>query len=309
MSTFVNPIAPAPHADPWVLYHEGAYYYCHSRHGNQLCVSKADRLCDIGSAEPVCVYTAPEGTLYSKSYWAPELHCIDGTWVIYVAADDGQNAHHRLYALTADGPQEPFRMVGKISSPDDHWAIDGTVFSHMGRLYFVWSGWEGDVDVSQQLYIAPMSDPFTICGKRACISVPEYEWERHGRPTVNEGPEALQKDGTLHIVYSASGSWTDDYCLGLLTLTGSDPLDPAAWTKAQKPLFTKTETAYGPGHCSFTTSPDGSEDWIVYHANEVSGSGWRGRSVRAQRFGWDGATPVFGTPVRIGTEQIMEDGT
>lgn len=95
MPTFVNPIAPAPHADPWVLYHEGAYYYCFSRGGNSLCVAKAERLCDIGKAEPVCVYTAPEGTLYSKSYWAPELHCLDGTWVIYVAADDGQNAHHR----------------------------------------------------------------------------------------------------------------------------------------------------------------------------------------------------------------------
>ena len=105
----------------------------------------------------------------------------------------------------------------------------------------------------------------------------------------------LKKDGTVHIVYSASGSWTDDYCLGLLTLTGPDPLDPAAWTKTAAPLFTKAETAYGPGHCSFTTSPDGAEDWIVYHANEVSGSGWRGRSVRAQKFGWDGTTPVFGS--------------
>lgn len=227
MSTFVNPIAPAPHADPWVLYHEGAYYYCFSRGGNSLCVAKAGRLCDIGRAEPVCVYTAPEGTLYSKSYWAPELHCIGGVWVIYVAADDGRNACHRMYALTSDGPQEPFRMVGKVASPDDHWAIDGTVMQHEGSLYFIWSGWEGDVDVSQQLYIAPMSDPFTVCGERACISRPEHDWECHGRPTVNEGPEVLKKDGTVHIVYSASGSWTDDYCLGLLTLTGPDPLDPA----------------------------------------------------------------------------------
>ena len=149
---------------------------------------------------------------------------------------------------------------------------------HEGSLYFIWSGWEGDVDVSQQLYIAPMSDPFTVCGERTCISRPEHDWECHGRPTVNEGPEVLKKDGTVHIVYSASGSWTDDYCLGLLTLTGPDPLDPA-----------------------------GAEDWIVYHANEVSGSGWRGRSVRAQKFGWDGTTPVFGSPVKTGTEQVMAD--
>lgn len=307
MYTFTNPIVPTPHADPWVTFEDGYYYYCFSRAGNQLCVAKAERLCDIGKADPVCVYTAPEGTLWSKSYWAPELHRFGDIWVIYVAADDGQNANHRMYALTADKPQGQFRMVGKISSPDDHWAIDGTVMTFRDKLYFIWSGWEGDVDVSQQLYIAPMSDPFTVCGERECICRPEYDWECHGRPTVNEGPVALTDGTQMHLIYSASGSWTDDYCLGCLTLVGENPLDPDAWKKAEQPLFTKTETAYGPGHCSFTVSPDGNTHFIVYHANEVSGSGWKGRSVRAQTFVFRDGYPVLGTPVRAGEPQQIEE--
>ena len=306
MYTFQNPIVPTPHADPWVLYEDGAYYYCFSRAGNSVCVARADRLCDIGTAEPVCVYTAPEGTVGSNNYWAPELHRFGDTWVIYVAADDGRTAQHRMYALSSDGPQNPFRMVGQVTSPDDHWAIDGTVLTHCGKLYFVWSGWEGDVDVSQQLYIAPMSDPFTVCGERVCISCPEHDWERHGNPTVNEGPAALYCGDTTHLVYSASGSWTDDYCLGLLTLVGEDPLDPAAWKKHPQPVFSKAETAYGPGHCSFTVSPDGKRRFIVYHANEVSGSGWRGRSVRAQEFTCENGVPVFGTPVPAGVPLTAE---
>lgn len=308
MSQICTPLLPGTHADPWILLHKGFYYYCFSKGGNSLWVAKASRLCDIAAAEPVCVYKAPEGTPYSKDYWAPELHYLEGLWVIYVAADDGQNAQHRMYALTADQPQGSFRMVGKVSSPDDHWAIDGTAFSFRDRLYFVWSGWEGNVDVSQQLYIAPMADPFTICGERICLSRPEHVWETQGHPLVNEGPEALIKNGVLHLVYSASGSWTDDYCLGLLTLMEDDPLQPSHWQKSENPVFSKKESAYGPGHCSFTTNPSGTEDWIVYHANEISGSGWNGRSVRAQQFTWQDNTPVFGTPVPVGTTLFMDDG-
>ena len=119
MSTFVYPIAPAPHADPWVLYHEGAYYYCFSRGGNSLCVAKAGRLCDIGRAEPVCVYTAPEGTLYSKSYWAPELHCIGGVWVI-VPRKRGSSASMSPAVRWANAPQavtSPVKSSVSVAMP------------------------------------------------------------------------------------------------------------------------------------------------------------------------------------------------
>ncbi len=54
------------------------------------------------------------------------------------------------------------------------------------------------------------------------------------------------------------------------------------------------------GHNSFFTSPDGTENWILYHANSKPGQGCgRFRSPRAQKFTWakDGK-PVFGGPVK-----------
>ncbi|OAH09854.1 extracellular exo-alpha-(1-_5)-L-arabinofuranosidase precursor [Streptomyces jeddahensis] len=53
-------------------------------------------------------------------------------------------------------------------------------------------------------------------------------------------------------------------------MTGSDPLNPAAWTKKPSPVFRRDDAAgvYGPGHNGFFTSPDGTENWIVYHAND-----------------------------------------
>jgi GH43 family beta-xylosidase len=115
------------------------------------------------------------------------------------------------------------------------------------------------------------------------LSKPELEWERRGgSPKINEGPVGFNSDGLTAIIYSASGSWCDEYCLGQLTFKGGDIMNPANWVKEKEPILSKKEGAYGPGHCSFTTDDEGN-NWIVYHANLVSGSGWEGRSVHVKK--------------------------
>jgi GH43 family beta-xylosidase len=230
------------------------------------------------------------------------LHFLRGKWYIYVAADDGDNANHRMYVLenpAADPFDGGFALKGKVADPAaDRWAIDGTVLELAGRLYFVWSGWEGSEDVCQLLYIAPMADPWTLSGPRVEISRPTHPWESRGAPpSVNEGPQVLVRGRTVFLVYSASGSWTDHYCLGLLSAsTDADPLDPSTWTKHPHPVFESGNGVVSPGHCSFTTSPDHTEDWLLYHAAKFRGAGWD-RSVRAQRFAWNtDGTPRFGRP-------------
>ena len=178
----------------------------------------------------------------------------------------------------------------------------------------VWSGWEGDVNRQQDIYIARLKNPWTVEGERVRISSPVYDWERHGNlndvnnpphVAVNEGPQFLQRDGKIFLVYSASGCWTDQYSLGLLTADAdSDLLDSLSWKKSREPVFkTSVENSvYAPGHNSFFKSPDGKEDWILYHANAAPGQGCgRQRSPRAQRFTWsDEGLPVFGVPVKPG---------
>ena len=68
---------------------------------------------------------------------------------------------------------------------------DGTVLELNGELYFLWSGWEGDVNVAQNIYIAHMSDPCTIDSERVCLSTPTYSWEKRGeerRALYQRGP-------------------------------------------------------------------------------------------------------------------------
>lgn len=282
-------------ADPWFYEHDGRYYYCYSL-GNGIGVKSADSLAALWDAEGRRVYTAPADTMYSTDYWAPELHYLDGRWYIYVAADDGANENHRMYVLSCDTPDGEFVMAGKITDPSDKWAIDGTVLEYNNELWFIWSGWENDSDGQQNLYIAHMSDPTHIDGGRVRISTPSRKWEKNGMP-INEGPEILYHGTKVFLVYSASGSWTDDYCLGMLTLTGA-PDSALGWVKSPAAVFSKAETAYGPGHCSFVTS--GGVDYIVYHANVESGTGWGGRSVRIQPFSYRLGVPAFGEPLAAG---------
>jgi GH43 family beta-xylosidase len=82
----------------------------------------------------------------------------------------------------------------------------------------------------------------------------------------------------------------------------ADPMNPASWTKHPAPVMDSTDHVFGIGHCSFTTSPDGREDWILFHAKKSRREGWD-RHVFAQPFGWSaGGLPVFGRPVDPGQE-------
>ena len=298
--TFANPVAVRG-ADPWVIRFQTNYFLCQSASfNNAVQVNRAARLEDIGQDHWSIVWKAPKETAYSKQIWAPELRRLRGKWYIYVAADDGDNADHRMYVLegNSEDPQGTFSLRGKIAAPTDRWAIDGTVLEMPdGKLYFIWSGWEGTNDVAQNLYIAPMSNPWTISGERVCLSRPELDWEKRDQPPINEGPETLWHNGKLFIIYSASGAWGDDYCLGQLQWNGGDVLNPRSWTKKPTPVFSSTKTVFGPGHCSFVKSPDGKEDWIVYHAHVRQGSGWS-RDIRIQPFTWNtDGSPNFGQPV------------
>ena len=89
---------------------------------------------------------------------------------------------------------------------------------------------------------------------------------------------------------------------------GADPTDPQSWTKHDRPVFQPTRDVFGVGHCCFTRSPDGAQDWIVYHAKRHRRDGWD-RDVRAQPFAWrpDGL-PDFGRPVPAGEELALPTG-
>ena len=312
--TFTNPVlTSAP--DPWVI-QQGDFYYVTYTTGNNLKLIRTSEMSELSQGEVRTIWSPPAGGPGSKNIWAPELHFIQGKWYYYYAADDGQNENHRMWVLENSHP-DPFQGTwtekGEVALPDDKWAIDGTIAERNGELYFLWSGWDGDVNVQQNIYICKMANPWTAVGERIRLSQPDFAWEKSGGPPyVNEAPQWLTHDDEIFITYSASGCWTDEYSLGLMTTdVTADLLNPDSWNKSNEPIFTKNESslAFGPGHNSFFKSKDGTEDWLTYHANDASGAGCGDdRSMRMQKFTWENGRPFFGTPVALGLSLSVPSG-
>lgn len=314
--TFTNPLLSSG-ADPWVIKKDDKYYYTHTT-GNKLVLWETSNMENLSRAESLTIWEPPAGENYSHDIWAPEIHYINGKWYMYFAAshsdgtENSMDRNRRMFVLENSSRSPMNRewvFKGKISDETDHWAIDGTVMKIDNEHYFIWSGWrtysQPENTGRQQLYIAKMTNPWTLEGERVMISEPEYDWERNG--LVNEGPVVWKNpSGETFLFYSGSGCWTDDYKLGTIKLIDeSDPLNPASWKKYPNPVFAKSEenNVFGPGHNSFFKSPDGLEDWILYHANDNSGDGCGGkRKPRMQKISWDdNGNPVLGVPVSTQT--------
>ena len=315
--TFNNPLMEG--ADPHASFHNGKYYLLVTR-ADRITIKSAPRLQDIGPLTEINAWNY-KNTPVGGHVWAPELHFIDDDWYIYSCGQNTGIDSNTSWVQYVEGRQEMFVLKSITGDPlgpyeFDSWlmpgigAIDETIFTNTdGKRYIIWSQFNVPGRVQNQfLYIAELLSPTSIGVERVMISYPDQPWELHGWP-VNEGAAVLQKNGLTYIVYSGSGYRTPEYALGYLVNTDGDLLNPASWTKVG-PVFQQNPEGgvYSTGHNSFTTSPDGTEDWIVYHSAKHSGAGWN-RRVNMQRFTWhpDGS-PNFGRPVSSGVPMPEPSG-
>ena len=289
--TFTNPLLNG--ADPYVMKYNNTYYLVFTSGSTSIDIYTSTNLYEFKYAKTV--YTN------DKVIWAPEIHFINNKFYIYYAKPKGTSNttsyKQRMYVLesTSNNPLGEYKDLGEVSGMDDNYAIDGTVMNYNNNLYFLWSGTVNG-SRTQNIYIAKMSSPTSISTKKVLISTPTYSFEKQGG-NVNEAPQVLEKNGVVHIIYSASGANNQNYALGMLSLNG-DPLIKSSWKKQTSPVFKSANDLYAPGHASFVKSPNGTEDWMIYHAydslNDIKN--WN-RKIRIQPFTWNNQTPIFGSPL------------
>ncbi len=297
--TLTNPIRTNG-ADPWLEYWDGYYYLSTTTWNSTVVMRRATTLAGLSTAPDTVVWDDAGNTSRCCSHWAPEFHRIGGTWYLtYTSGNsqtnlDGQRI--RVLRSTSSTPMGPYEFMG--TPLPNQWNIDSSYLQHGGNLYLLFSEWIGQ---NQTVRIQRMTNPWTVTGPQATLTTPQHSWETQGA-RVNEAPAILQRGGRTFMTFSASSCNTADYKLGIAELTGSDPMNPAHWTKHPQPVLSQGNGVYGTGHNGFFTSPDGTEEWVVYHGNPSASDGCGStRQTRAQKIDWtsDG-WPVFGSPVRSG---------
>ena len=247
--TYQNPICPG--ADPFILYHDGLYY---------LYATNLTWAYDVYTSPDLCEWTY-EGICaenlwgISSNYWAPEVFERDGKFYLVATVD------FHVGIAVADSPLGPFIA-------NDNWLLEGAIDGHV----FV------DDDERAYLYVADRSGRWhdNAPGKPgiACYELTDDltaikpdghtflfgadGWEQ---ATV-EGPYILKHNGLYYLTYSGDGYESDRYGVGYaVSESPTGPFEKCA----ENPILHWTPQVHGPGHHSFTTSPDGTELLIVYH--------------------------------------------
>ena len=310
----VNPLV-RQRADAQVFRHTDGWYYMTGSvpEYDRLVLRRSRTLAGLSSATEEVLWRHLASGPMSGFIWAPELHLIDGKWVMYFAAGPsggGEDVFRiRTYAVICDGGDPmtgAWSVLGQLETPWDSFTLDSTSFVHRGTRYLAWAQREPGIETNSNLYLAPLRTPLTLAAKPARLSIPELPWEIRGFK-VNEAPALLARNGRLFMTYSASA--TDArYCMGMLTARDdADIMDPAVWNKSQVPVM-KTSAAhhiYGPGHNSFTVDERG-RDMLVFHARDyekIVGDPLfdPNRHTRVQPIRYDSAgVPMFDPPVGNG---------
>ena len=307
MDSLQNPLSTGNAPDPVVVYHEG-YYYATFTEALGIAIYRSKDLKTVLTDEKNIIMNLCDEV--QGNVWAPELHYNPSTdrWYVYASGStDGWDFFSiRMFCLESV-TNDPFgEYIFKGYTDPDILAIDQTVFYDEagGTLYTAWSQF---TDKGQVIMLAVMENPWTVSDRRMEVSYPKYSWEKKGKTEgkderVNEGPVFLCKDGKLSLVYSASGCWSQYYCLGLIEFTGEDftadtVMTKANWKKHTDPIFKAANEVYGVGHCFFFNTPDG-ETWIAYHGMATPDAGEGGRFMYVQPITFDeNNLPVLGEPL------------
>lgn len=313
---FVNPLMEQG-SSPCLVCDNGMYYYTQATYMH-VSIWSAASIAELRNAEEHVVYEP--GDCYYVS--GPCLYKFNGNWYMYYISEGGEYSMKAIHVLenTSASPLEGEFVEKSIIKTGNPKSVHPSVFNCNGQLYLLWSGYgtfsEGGI-MTRSIYIAKMSNPWTVSSSPKRVLSPSFEWEcqwvSYDGPSsqnpsyVNEAPQLIfSKDSTRVLMYfAASEPCTSYYCEGMAySRSDSDLTSADSWSKLPEPVFSQNadSLALGAGHLTFFRDRKDSL-YILYNA--YSGrmpDNTDNRSTRMQRVSWskDGI-PQLGKPVACST--------
>jgi beta-xylosidase len=313
--TYRNPVYPDIFADPFVLRHEGVYYAYGTApggdDGRQIPVLRSNDLVNWEALGHALVPAAGMEAEQGYHFWAPEVAGHGGRFYMYYSSGNApEGTDQKLRVAVADHPAGPFLDAGKILVPDQPFSIDAHPFRDQDGnwwLYYCVDFLEmaHDERIGTGIVVDRLLDMCTLAGEPRTVVRPHHDWHvfRKNRPMYGkvfdwhtvEGAAVLYHDGHYYCFYSG-GAWEKEN-YGVSYVIAKHPEGPYRRPEGgHEALLMRTPASgelVGPGHNSFTTSPDGSETWIVYHAWDPARTA---RRMCIDRVDWVDGKPVSGGP-------------
>lgn len=275
--TYTNPVGDSIRmGDPFVMFFEDTYYLYGTagRDGFKCWSSKNLRDWQYNGY----AFKETPTSFGQSNYWAPEVIRYGNKFYMTYSCKPKDTTYQDIMLIClaeSDAPTGPF--VDKYAPWIDrgYSCIDAHIFVDEDQpyVYFDRVGYVGDwpdgymfgIIYAMELdreSLQPVSDTVRITEARQDWEHPHSDFSR-----CNEGAFVFKRDGKYYLTYSAN-HWADpDYGIGYAT--ADHPYGP--WTKAaDNPLIgmDSLHGIFGPGHNSFTPSPDGKELFMVYHTHE-----------------------------------------
>jgi GH43 family beta-xylosidase len=304
--TYCNPLPIDRIGDPYILKASDGKYYCYPTSAGETGYKAwtSDDL--VQWKELGFVYTKSEQSWGFKQFWAPEVVEFEGKYYMYYTARWKDKDSLRIGLAIADKPEGPFLDVyDKPLFDFGYAAIDANILMDEdgGKyMYFSRDCSENIVDGKHESHIYGIrlsGDMRSVVGEPVLIAKPDQPWEMKSGPEWfwNEGPFVFKRGGIYYLMYSANFYAKRDYSVGYAV--ADNPLGPFVKYANNPVLFTKSDEISGPGHNSVTTSPDGTEWFIVYHTHADPAKGGGNRQVCLDRMGFreDGSIYVDGPTI------------
>jgi GH43 family beta-xylosidase len=305
-TAYTNPVYRLPLADPFVLKHDGHYYAYGTapgaKDGAQFPVLRSP---DLVNWELASYALRPSA---GDEFWAPEVAYFDGEFYMYYSARGVDRRDHQLRVAVSDHPAGPYVEREGVLVADQPFTIDAhPFFDGDGEWYLFYAQDfltpDDDHRIGTGIVVDRLIDMTRLAGDPRVVVRPHADWHLfqaqraiYGQ-TIDwhtvEGP-ALMRHKARYYCFFSGGAWkSDNY--GVSYVVADHPLGPYSRPETPDPRILKTDPGalIGPGHNSFTTSPDGSETFIVYHAWDPDRTA---RRMCVDRFLWEDDLPVVVGP-------------
>jgi GH43 family beta-xylosidase len=303
---YQNPVFDGYMADPFVLKHEGRYY----AYGTGF-------LSPEGWAFPVL--HSPDLVHWQRhgwslippggdEFWAPEVAYDNGVFYMYYSAHGIDGKDHQLRVATQTNPLGPFQDAGRVLVPDQPFTIDAHPFQDKdGQWYLFYSQdfltLDDSYRVGTGIVVDRMLDMFTLAGEARVVIRPHADWQLFKAQRSMYGAvydwytiegAALRFHNDRYYCFFSGGAWEHDN-YGISYVVSDHVLGPYFLPSGNQQVLLRSVPGQviGPGHNSFTTSPDGDQEYVVYHAWDL---GMTARRMCIDPLHWDNDTPVIHGP-------------